>query len=181
MADTRALIHAAADHTTDPADVLVRVNRVLLEERATSLFVTVAHGVVEAATGALAFASAGHDPLHLIRADGALETLESGGRMSGMVADIQARTVRTSLDPGDALVAHTDGVTEARSLDGGFYGEDRFEGLLARLAGRSATEVVDAVVADVTEFRAGAEPSDDLTLLVLRRLPATGSATSGPA
>jgi serine phosphatase RsbU (regulator of sigma subunit) len=181
MADTRALIHAAADHTTDPADVLIRVNRVLLEERATSLFVTVAFGVVEAETGALALASAGHDPLHAIRADGTLETLESGGRMIGMVADIQARTVPTTIGPGDALVAHTDGVTEARSPNGGFYGEDRFEGLLATLAGRSATEVVDAVVADVTEFRAGAEPSDDLTLLVLRRLPTAGSATARPA
>jgi serine phosphatase RsbU (regulator of sigma subunit) len=181
MADTRALIHAAADHTTDPADVLVRVNRVLLEERATSLFVTVAFGVVEAETGALALAGAGHDPLHAIRSDGSLETLETGGRMIGMVADIQARTVPTTIGPGDALVAHTDGVTEARSPNGGFYGEDRFEELLATLAGRSATEVVDAVVADVTEFRAGAEPSDDLTLLVLRRLPAAGSATARPA
>jgi len=180
MADTRALIHAAADHTTDPADVLVRVNRVLLEERATSLFVTVAHGVVGAETGELAFASAGHDPLHVIRADGTLETLESGGRMVGMVADIQARTIRSTIGPGDALVAHTDGVTEARSPDGGFYGEDRFESLLAALAGRSAADVVDAVVADVTGFRGDAEPSDDLTLLVLRRLPAMGSTTARP-
>ena len=184
MADTRALIHAAADHATEPAESLARVNRVLLEERATSLFVSVAHGVVDGTSGDVSFASAGHDPVHVVRSSGPLTTLETGGRMMGMVADVQARAIRTNVGRGDALVAHTDGVTEARSPDGGFYGEDRFETLLASLAGRSATAIVDAVVADVTAFRNGAEASDDLTLLVLRRLPdavASGGAADPPS
>jgi serine phosphatase RsbU (regulator of sigma subunit) len=171
MADTRALIHAAADHAPDPAESLARVNRILREERATTLFVTVAHGTIEAATGAAVVAGGGHEPLHVIHPDGSLTTIEVGGHVIGMAADVDARPTRLTIQRGDTLVAHTDGVTEARSPSGGFYGDDRFEALLATLGDRSAGGVVDAVIDDVTAFRAGAEPFDDLTLLVIRRLP----------
>ena len=169
MADARALIHAAADHSTGPAESLSRVNRVLVRERATSLFVTVAHGVIDGTTGVLRLANAGHDPVHILRADGSLEALEPTGRMIGMVDEIAVGTDELTIRPGDAIVAHTDGVTEARSPDGSFYGEERYADLLRSLAGRSASEVVGAVTADVEAFRDGAEASDDLTLLVIRR------------
>jgi phosphoserine phosphatase RsbU/P len=169
MADTRALIHAAADHSTDPADSLARVNRILVHERASGLFVTVAHGLIHGPSGSLTIASAGHDPVHILRADGTLTVIEPSGRLVGMVDDIRLTSTHLVIEPGDTFVGHTDGVTEARAPDGSFYGEDRFRVHLASLAGRSAREIVDAVTADVAEFRGDAEPSDDLTLLVVRR------------
>jgi hypothetical protein len=173
MADARALIHAAADHSDDPAVTLARVNRILIAERATSLFVTVAHGVIDGRSGVLTLASAGHDPIHLVRAGGGLESLDPPGRLMGMVADIAVTSVRLTIEPGDAIVAHTDGITEARSPDGAFFGEERFLGILGGHAGESAAGIVDAVIADVAAFRGGAEPYDDLTLLVIRRRPAS--------
>jgi len=80
-------------------------------------------------------------------------------------------SVSITLEPGDAFIGHTDGVTEARDPDGAFYGEDRFRALIAGLAGSTASAIVDAVVADVRGFRGPAEPSDDVTLLVVRRQP----------
>ena len=171
MADARALIHAAADHGGGPVQTLERVNRILIAERSSGLFVTVAHAVLEADTGRLVLARAGHDPLLVVRASGALEILEPRGRMVGLVADLELEPLELHLAPGDAFVAYTDGITEARSTAGGFYGEDRLHGLVASLAGATATAIVDAVVADVTAFRTGADPSDDLTLLVVRRAP----------
>ena len=171
MADARALIHAAADHSDDPAVTLSRVNRILIAERATSLFVTVAHGVIDGRSGVLTLASAGHDPLHVVRAGGGLDSLDPPGRLMGMVADIAATSVRLTIEPGDAIVAHTDGITEARSPDGAFFGEERFLGILSGHTGQSAQEIVDAVLADVAAFRGGAEPYDDVTLLVIRRRP----------
>jgi len=171
MADTRALIHAAVDRGGDPADCLARVNRILVGERASGLFVTVALGIIEVASGSFAFASAGHDPVHILWSDGALTTLEPSGRLIGMVADIAAASATIEIAPGDAFVGHTDGITEARSADGSFYGEERFQRLLVTLAGGSAAEIVEAVIGDVGAFRGDAEPSDDLTLLVVRRVP----------
>jgi len=172
MADSRGLIHAAADQGNGPAATLERVNQILMTERASGLFVTVAHGVLDPATGRLVLARAGHDPVHVLRADGRLEALDPPGRLIGMIAELGLEPVDVGLEPGDALVAHTDGVTEARAPDGAFYGEDRYRALLAGLRGTSAAGIIAAVVADVASFRAGAEPSDDLTLLVVRRLVA---------
>ncbi len=156
------------------------MNRILVAERANSLFVTVAHAVLDAPSGRLRLASAGHDPVHVLRADGRLEILDPPGRLIGMVDDIVATSIEVRLEPGDAWIGHTDGVTEARDPSGGFYGEDRFRALLAELAGQSAHEIVRAIATDVASFRGAAEPSDDLTLLVVRRVPTTDpSATVG--
>jgi serine phosphatase RsbU (regulator of sigma subunit) len=175
MADSRALLHAAADHGGDPAETLARVNRILVAERASGLFVTVGHAVLDSASGRMRYASAGHDPIHVLRADGSLEVLDPPGRLLGIVADVDATLIDLELRPGDIWIGHTDGVTEARDAGGGFYGEDRYRDLLARLAGRSAAEIVDTVREDVASFRGAAEPFDDLTLLVLRREPDAGA------
>ena len=169
MADARALIHAAADHGDGPEASLGRVNRILIAERSSGLFVTVAHAILEAATGRLVLVRAGHEPVHLLRASGELEVLEPPGRMIGFVDDLGVASLELRLEPGDAFVAHTDGVTEARSIDGSFYGDERLRALLVRLAGANAATIVGTVVDDVTAFRAGAEPNDDVTLLVVRR------------
>jgi sigma-B regulation protein RsbU (phosphoserine phosphatase) len=173
MADSRGLIHAAADHGGGPGETLARVNRILVDERASGLFVTVAHAVLDTRTGRLVLARAGHDPLHVLRSDGRLEILEPPGRLVGMVADLDLTPIELLLEPGDAFVGHTDGVTEARSPDGSFYGEERYRALLTAFAGVPAQDLVQAVVADVAAFRGRAEPSDDLTLLVVRRQPGT--------
>ena len=92
-----------------------------------------------------------------------------------MVADLDLTALELWLEPGDAFIGHTDGVTEARSVDASFYGEERFRALLSGLAGQAAGAIVDTVVSDVAAFRGRAEPSDDLTLLVVRRQPAVSS------
>jgi serine phosphatase RsbU (regulator of sigma subunit) len=171
MADVRALIHAAADHGGGPATTLGRVNTILVAERATGLFVTVAHAEIDAGTGRFILASAGHEPVHIVRADGRLEILEPRGRLIGMVSDVRLEPMLGHLDPGDAVIAHTDGITEARSVDGAFYGDDRYRRALADSAGLPAADIVDRVLADVATFRGGAEAFDDLTLLVVRRGP----------
>jgi sigma-B regulation protein RsbU (phosphoserine phosphatase) len=147
------------------------VNKILVSERQTGLFVTVAHGLIDTASGDVTLASAGHEPLHLVHAHGAIDVLELPGRLVGMVDDIKVTETRLQIAPGDALVVHTDGVTEAREPSGQFYGEERYRATLSAAAGRPAGDIVDAVVADVEAFRGGAEASDDLTLLVVRRSP----------
>ena len=173
MADARALVHAAADTSPDPAETLGRVNRILVAERAVSLFITVFHATLDGTTGILRYASAGHDPTLIVRASGALEIADAPGALIGMLPDAGLEWRETRLEPGDAVIAYTDGITEARDPAGGFYGEDRLNDLAAALAGRPAAEIVGAIVDDVRRFRGAAEPSDDLTLLVARRLART--------
>jgi phosphoserine phosphatase RsbU/P len=169
MADVRALLHAAADNAEGPAEALRRVNTILVVERRTSLFVTAAMLVIETATGVVRYASAGHEPPLVARFGGAIEPLEAEGPVLGAFGDARYEERTTTLDRGDALIAYTDGITEARDERRRFYGEERLLAVVADGCGRPAEEIVDAIVRDVRTFRGAAEPFDDLALLVAER------------
>jgi adenylate cyclase len=140
-------------------------------DNAEGLFVTVVAGILDARSGGLEYCSAGHEPPFLLpRAGGALERLQEGGgpplcSVDGFPYTAASRT----LAPGDTLVLITDGVTEAAREDGRLYGRTRLETLLAGLgAAASADEVGEAIRRDVTLFTGGAEPSDDMAVVVIR-------------
>ena len=73
------------------------------------------------------------------------------------------------LNPGDAIIMYTDGVTEAENIDHAQFGESRAEATLAELKGASSKQIVDTLNAKVKEFIDGAPQSDDITQLVIRR------------
>jgi sigma-B regulation protein RsbU (phosphoserine phosphatase) len=75
-----------------------------------------------------------------------------------------------SLAAGDLLALYTDGIPEAWNADDEDYGDERLRALLASLHGRPTAEVRDAVLADVKAFVGEAPTSDDVTLVLLRRL-----------
>ena len=172
MADCRALLHAATDNAPSPGDALARVNRILVTERPTSLFVTAFLGVLETATGILRYASAGHELPSLVRQGGDLERLEAAGPLLGAFAQVDYEDREVQLEPGDVIAIHTDGVTDARDPEGAFFGEERLEASLRAAAGRAPEAVATALVEAVRVFRAGAEPFDDLCLLLAGRDPA---------
>ena len=172
MADCRALLHAATDNAPSPGDAFARVNRILVTERPTSLFVTAFLGVLETATGILRYASAGHELPSLVRQGGDLERLEAAGPLLGAFAQVDYEDREVQLEPGDVIAIHTDGVTDARDPQGAFFGEERLEASLRAAAGRAPDAVATALVEAVRVFRAGAEPFDDLCLLLAGRDPA---------
>ncbi len=173
MADVRALLHAATDNAPGPADALARVNRILVTERATALMVTAVLLVVETATGVIRYAGAGHEAPLIARCAGGVEPLEAGGTILGLAGDTTFTEQEGRLGPGDALVMYTDGVTDARDRDRGFYGDDRLLATVRGVCGRPAAEIVQAIMDDVRAFRGDADPFDDLTLLVVERRPET--------
>jgi len=171
MADCRALLHAATDNAPTPADALARVNRILVTERPTSLFVTAFLGVLETSTGILHYASAGHELPSLVRRNGDLERLEAAGPLLGAFAQFDYEDKQVELAPGDVLAIHTDGITDARDPGGAFFGEDRLEATLRASADQPPEAVATNLVETVRVFRAGAEPFDDLCLLLVGRDP----------
>ena len=175
MADVRALLHAAADNADGPADALGRVNRILVNERATSLFVTAALLAVDAESGAVRYASAGHEAPLVARAGGRIDRLDAAGPILGAFADAEFAEETSIVEPGAAVLLYTDGLTEARDSDRHFYGDERLLATLAGARGRSAEAIKESLVADVLAFRGDAEAFDDTTLLVVRRQAADDS------
>ncbi len=105
-----------------------------------------------------------------MRGDGAADALAGTGLPVALLDDGVWGAGAVSLAPGDLLALYTDGIPEAWNADDEDYGDERLRDLLASLRGRPAGEVRDAVLADVKAFVGEAPTSDDVTLVLLRRL-----------
>jgi sigma-B regulation protein RsbU (phosphoserine phosphatase) len=90
--------------------------------------------------------------------------------MVGAVDGIDFQQEQLQLDKGDALVMFTDGVTEAMNVTFEEFSENRLEETLSTVVMHSGQEIIDTVKNNVSTFTDGAEQSDDITLLTIRRL-----------
>jgi serine phosphatase RsbU (regulator of sigma subunit)/CHASE2 domain-containing sensor protein len=181
MAVSKALCKSSAlRRTGDLAAAVAEANAEISRDNPEALFVTAWAGVLDGATGRLEYCNAGHEPACVLAPDGVVRRLaEGGGPPLCVVDDFPYESAAHTLRPGETLCLITDGVTEAMNGAGDLYGRARLDAVLTALpAPASAAEVGEAVKADVARFIGGAEPSDDLTIVVVQwkgRPAATGS------
>lgn len=153
----------------DMAAILNRANRELSRENPEMLFVTCIAGILDADTGEVALCNAGHDAPRKLNAGGALERLRpADGPPLCVLEDFEYPVQHYRMAPGDSLCLITDGISEAMNEQGELYGVERLDALLAQTHGVGPEALVAAVREDVRRHVGAAEPSDDLTLLVVR-------------
>jgi len=170
MAVSHTLIKAIGSHVNSPDECMTTVNDMLCDESVNSMFVTVFYGIYDLQTGQIEFTNAGHNPPFILHADGSVEMLKCACNLVlGAMEGVPYMKEKLQLDPGDALVMYTDGVTEAENIEHAQFGEDRLQATLADLKGASSRQIVEAINARVMEFVDGAPQSDDITQLVIRR------------
>jgi serine phosphatase RsbU (regulator of sigma subunit) len=163
----------AAEHPGDPeravhGPVSLTNEYVARTHGHTNMFATLFFAALDPATGSLVWINAGHEPPYLRRASGALERLEPTAGAVGLMPDGVFGLARTTLAPGDRLLAFTDGVTDARDPDGLLFGAERLEALVAG-SEEGAADLVARIGAAVDAHARGAEPADDVALLAVRR------------
>jgi GAF domain-containing protein len=164
----RYTLRSVAMDLRQPAQVLRKLNELLLHQQLDERFCTVAYGrIVPTVNGVRVTVSRGGHPRPLVlRRDGTIEPVGAEGGLIGLLAEIRLWEETTQLFPGDTMVFYTDGVTEAgRGRDQ--FGEEGLAEVLRRAAGSSAPEVAAAVEAAVLEF-GGAQPRDDVAIVTLR-------------
>jgi adenylate cyclase len=163
------------------ASMMREADAEISRDNAEGLFVTVLAGILDARTGDLEYCSAGHEPPYLLpRGARPLRRLDEGGGPPLCAVDGFPYTAATlRLEPGDILCLITDGITEAAGRDGTRYGRHRLEAVLGGLAAARAAEVGEAIRQDVAAFTGGADPSDDMAVLVLRFVGAGRTDPSG--
>ena len=167
-AAARHAIRALATVHKAPADVLAAANEVLVAEDYDDRFVTTSLAFLRqrGRRVQVQLGSCGHPGPAVVRADGRVEILEGNGLPLGLFPDAEPGRLELELNKGDVLFFYTDGVTEARSADQGFF-EDRLADALAAVAGRPAADIVRAVQELVNSFSDG-ELKDDVTILAVR-------------
>jgi sigma-B regulation protein RsbU (phosphoserine phosphatase) len=160
---------AAASDT--PCQTIARVNLALYKRGIESRFVTVMYGVLEP-DGRLTYCNAGHNPPLVIgKAPGGgnrVRRLEAGGPIVGLFEGATFEEETVTLAPGEWLVVFSDGVSEALSVDGEEYGEERIVSVAEQHVDLAPSEFLQAIFSDVRAFTKGAAQSDDITALVLR-------------
>jgi len=169
MAVTRTLYLAHARRSLSPAVVSQAVHLGLLEVSSTEdMFVTAFYGVLDLRSGKLRYIRAGQDcPLLYHTGDGPPEVLDAEGRFLGMLPNLALEEREIWLNPGDVLIAYSDGVTDAMDEQNQPYSLERLTALLSGLRNASAEEICSAIFADVYKYRGEAPAFDDITALVL--------------
>lgn len=169
MVMVKTLIRAIAKQQTQPHQVLAALNPELCRDNDASMFVTLFLATLDLETNRLTYSFGGHNPPLYLSRYGIISMLGGdSGTALGIIDGIGFSTQTLQLNPGDSLLLYTDGITEAMDKDYQAYGEGRLCGLLTGLAHNNAQEIVELVIADVNTFTAGAEQSDDITLLALQ-------------
>ncbi|MFL5259941.1 MAG: SpoIIE family protein phosphatase [Hyphomicrobiales bacterium] len=177
MAIARTLLKAIALFENDPANCIRQLNELLARDNDQMMFVTLFFAVFDPSSGHLDYVNAGH-PSPVLLGCGAPRLLPTTGNIAaGVMGEADFSGEAINLAPGEALVLFTDGVTEAFSPDGVQFGEGRLlEALGALPPETSADDIAKTLIAAVKTFEAGADQSDDITLLALRYLGQSGRA-----
>ncbi len=172
MSMVKVSLHKTLDPNRGVGDLVSRVNRELIKNNASCMFVTLIVGVMDIKTGKVSITNAGHNPPYLKKANGDIVLLdEVNGPMVGTFEGISFKEQSIELSPGDALLLYTDGVTEAQNSKGEFYRDDRLYDLLKKQVFPSPRHMINSVTNDVMSFIGDAKQFDDITILSLSHSP----------
>jgi len=135
-------------------------------------FATVFFAILDPVSGSLVYINCGHNAPLLRRADGAVVQLEPTGPALGLVEGPAFAPARAALRLGDLLFLYTDGVSEARDPYGRFFGEQRVTSLVCDGA-VDVFDLIDCIERELASHAGTADQSDDITMLVVHRRPAS--------
>lgn len=170
---TRDIVRNTARTHREPAALLSEVNRKLMPEIKKGMFVTMFYGLLDKKSGRLQFASAGHNPLIVVRSIGmGVDTLNPKGYPLGMMPakafDNRIEQEELILAPNDWLVQYTDGVNEAHNEQDEEYGMDRFIETLRKGATMGPPEMTSMCIDELGNFTGAAQQYDDVTLVAMK-------------
>ncbi len=162
------------DGTRDLSKLMARVNRLVHDASPDNRYATFFYAQFDPATKRLDYVNAGHNPPFLFRGDGSeVVRLKEGGMVVGLMPDAEFTQNSVTLRPGDTFVGFTDGISEAMNAEDEEWGEARLEEVFRAAGGElGATHLIERILERADGFVAGAPQYDDMTLVVVRVLPA---------
>jgi serine phosphatase RsbU (regulator of sigma subunit)/HD-like signal output (HDOD) protein len=187
----QASLRALAPVFDHPGELLAAVNAALFEITDPERFATLFMAVLDPQGNGFRYASAGHNPPLLLRADGSREWLRPAGTPLGMMPEMDYPVTAVPLQPGDLLVTYTDGITEAANYQDVEFTEKglenvvrqsqelepaaiiahTIEAVLDHLSKRSDGSGTDHLVVSAGGEGVSPDAGDDLTMIVLKKLP----------
>lgn len=168
MSATRSVLRATAQRLIEPGPVLEHVNEHLCPDMPQKMFVTCLYAVLDPRNGHLRMANAGHD-LPKVKTPSGVSELRARGMPLGLMAGMAYEERETTLQPGESVLLHSDGVIEAHDRAREMFGFPRLEHIVTDGPGGQA--LIDRVLAGLAAFTGpDLEQEDDITMVTLQRV-----------
>ena len=162
-------IQRCARTFSDPADAVAEVNRELCQDHDEPPLTALFFGRLDPQRNELIYCNAGLPAPLLLRHNQSVERLEKGGPMLGALQQAAFDSGAIRLDPGDMLLAYSDGVTECRNSQEEEFDMPRLVAAAKSVSRATANQALFSILATVLDFADACSPGDDLSLLVVRR------------
>lgn len=171
MSSARTLLRATAMQAKSPGECVTDVNRILVRESEPTMFLTLFYGVLNLRTGVLECTSGGHNPPIVFGRNRPTEFCEVPTNLIvGAFHGIPYDTHQVQLAPGDGFLLYTDGINEAENFRHEDFSEARLLASVAQVCSGAPAELCESIISQVREHAAGADQSDDMTVVALRYL-----------
>jgi phosphoserine phosphatase RsbU/P len=168
MAVTRTLLRTIADKVDSPGEIVNILNKSLTANKTNNMFVTFFLGILDLETGQLNYCNAGHNQPFLVKKGGEVIKFNiADGIPLGFFSSYEYPESTMILDPGDKIVAYTDGVSEAEKSEDDMYSEDDIETILRANTDKNPKEIVHVMLAEIEHFVGDYPQSDDITMLAV--------------
>jgi sigma-B regulation protein RsbU (phosphoserine phosphatase) len=179
MALTYAHMRSLATIYSEPTEILTRLNRFLIDE--TDPFVTLLFGRLIPNTKSFVGVNAGHPPGYVLDSSGHIKAQIGSTTLPLAVLSDAAFPPwePVTLDPGDIVLLFTDGIPEASSPEGAFFGNGRMLEVVCANRDRPAVEIIEAIYLAVQEFCRPGKPLDDITAIVIKIGPEAEALVQG--
>jgi len=171
MMEARSLVRALAVAQRDLQQLLSDANRLLAKDLRDDMWMSMMLLVLEPGAATIDYVSAGHEPAVLFSpASQQTQYLEATTHPMGVVSEFEfTSTERPVMDEGDVLFMCTDGVVETLNAQSELFGRERLQAAIAEAADQPAEAIIEAILAQVEQFRGGAPQHDDVTMVVVKR------------
>jgi phosphoserine phosphatase RsbU/P len=146
------------------------LNQQMFENTPEEKYATCFYAFYDSCARQLVYTNAGH-PAPVLFRDGEIVRLDVGGTPLGLISPTFYREAKVALEPGDTLIAFTDGLTESENNFEDQFGESRLIEAVQRARGNPLPALVEEIYRSVEEWTGGSEQQDDMTLIVARGTP----------
>ena len=167
-----SLVRAVVQHVTSPADVLLRVNRHLLDLSDAKMFVTTLFGIIDGKKREFSYARAGHEaPILFDSAGKSIDLDWAHGQLLGFFPDPELDIQTVTIPEGDTLLLYTDGAVDAQNAENAIFGLDRLVNTTSANMRYPAQSICDQIIDDIHKFQGTNPQFDDITIMAIKSLP----------
>jgi len=175
MAEIKGIVESLSHIYDSPSEILIKTNKIIFENLARDMFVTLSYGVLDTRTNTFKFARAGHCPLlYYNKQTDMVEELEPRGIGVGLEkGELFAQNIaeaEVKIKPDDILIFYTDGIIEATNIQHEEYGEERLSEKILQLKDDEPEQIKRKLIQSIHSFTGTAKPHDDLTMVILKRI-----------